>query len=247
MKATAPKVRMVAIAELVRHPRYQMRQDAKGNVKLERGKVREYATVYKTGGDLPPVKVAVVDGAPHLIDGWHRVEALEHNGEHKVRAEVYENVSARDAAWMAAQANLEHGLPLKKADIRRAFGALITARRHLKERGRLHSYREIATMLGNKVPHTTIRNWMLEDFPKIAGQYGKDAPGYGKPDELPRLDPQRALEALSTRHLSDALAAAKGVRGKARRGRLVAQARSVVEALEAGGTWELPPEDGEDF
>jgi len=30
---------------------------------------------------MPPVKIALINGVPVLLDGWHRMAALEESGE----------------------------------------------------------------------------------------------------------------------------------------------------------------------
>lgn len=235
-----PVTRTLLVADLVRLPEYQMRRDRKGDVRLNLAKVAEYANAYKAGSVLPPVSVAVVGGAPIVTDGWHRLAALERNGQAHVDAQVYQGVTAQTALWMAAQANLDHGVPLDRAGLRRVFNALIKSRRHIKARGRLHSYREIAAMLGNRVQHTTVRHWMLSDHPKVARQMGGLDPVAAAGAEFPRIDQQEALAASVAHHLKSARAAATGLTAPARRGRAITDLREVLAELEAGGTWTVP-------
>lgn len=156
---------IVSLTHLVRSSEYQVRK------KLDPVAVTRYETTLKAGGTLPPVTVADVEGVLILVDGFHRVEARERLGEGRVEAEIIKT-SKRDAKGMAAMANLQHGLPLKNSEIRRAFGLYIEARRHVKTRKQLKSYREIGQELGK--PHTTIRQWMQKDFPRIFKQYSGD-------------------------------------------------------------------------
>lgn len=241
----APVTRLLRIDDLVQLPEYQMRRDARGRPVLDRGAVARYATAYRAGQQLPPIRVAILNDAPVVVDGWHRIAALRQTGAQEVLAEVYTGIGPREALAMAAKANLEHGVPLKRREVRNAFRALIKAREHIGERGRLKSYREIAEMLGGQVAYTTVRNWMLEDFPAIferyAGNDGREAEPWREGGQ--RLDLQEALEGAAMEALQSALASARGVTSEARRGRIVAEARRVMAELEAGGRWVLPDAD----
>ena len=130
----------VLIADLVRDRSFQVRAG------LDRATVTRYANVLKAGITMPPIRVAVVDGAAVVVDGWHRLAAVELLGGTTIEAVVVE-ASERDARWMAAQANLQHGRPLKSVEVREAFRFYIRARKH-RAGGRLRSYREIAQDLG---------------------------------------------------------------------------------------------------
>lgn len=79
------------------------------------------------------------------------------------------------------------------------FRAYVKARQHLAGRHRFKSYREISKELGF-AQHTTIRNWMRRDFPKIAGKMAAgDAGNYdagpprGCPEGLKMDGVRRAL------------------------------------------------------
>jgi hypothetical protein len=120
---------------------------------------------------MPPIKVALIEDARVVVDGWHRLAALEKIGRYEVEGEIVK-ATAREALWLAAQANLEHGLPLKSPEIRAAFRAYIRAQQHRGPRGNLKSYRQIAQELGGVRRYTTIRNWMKKDFRKIFDAMG---------------------------------------------------------------------------
>tara|TARA_R110002074_G_C12533272_1_gene665080 strand:+ start:2074 stop:2685 length:612 start_codon:yes stop_codon:yes gene_type:complete len=197
---------------------------------------------YGAGQPLPPICIAVVNDVPYLVDGWHRVAALERNETLQTEAEVHLDVTASDALAMAALANLKHGLPLSNADVRTAFNALIAARQHIPSKGRVCSYRDLAEMLGNRVRHTTVRHWMQKDHSKIAAYMSKGEP-LALPDaEPPKANIQELLEGNATLMLKEALAAARGITAPARRGRVLALISRVADEVEAGGSWELPDE-----
>src|SRR4051794_32576964 len=101
-------------------PKFQMRNDLNDAV------IERYITTLKSEKEMPPIKVALVDGMYLLLDGWHRVEATKGLDRHKIKALVFE-VSRSDALWIAAQANLEHALQLKSREIKNVFKAYIKA------------------------------------------------------------------------------------------------------------------------
>ncbi|MFL1387825.1 ParB N-terminal domain-containing protein [Pseudomonas tritici] len=177
--ATTPTTAKVTIAQLCRSKDFQVR------AKLCSHTVQRYATAIKAGQELPPLQVALVDGVPCLVDGYHRAEALEYLGYVEAEAVITET-TRHEAQWMAATANLTHGLPLKTRELRQVFRVYIRTGRHKKGRGRLKSYREIAQDLGR--PHTTIRLWMEKDFKKLFNEYG-DANRRARGDDSVRPPP----------------------------------------------------------
>lgn len=161
---------VLSINEIHRDPEFQIR------AKTDRGTITRYVNVLKSGGEMPPVTVARVDGVFILVDGFHRMAAFEALGRSKIDAEVHETTH-REALWMAGKANMKHGLPLKTPELRLVFKAYVRAGQHKAGRGKLKSYREIGEAIGKS--HSTIRNWMKQDFPRVAAAMGGDGAGKG--------------------------------------------------------------------
>lgn len=231
------RIETVQISTLLRDPRFQVRQ------KLDQQTINRYAAVYSSGRAMPPIKVALVNGAAVVVDGWHRLAALDKLGRYQVAAEIVE-ASEQEAIWLAAQANLEHGLRLKSPEIRTAFRAYVRAKKHQKKWGNLKSYREIAEELGGLRRYTTIRHWMMKDFPNIAARMGgdetfKDTGGL-------RDKPTADFDQIAEKALNEALAASRGVECPMKRGRLIKLAESVLTEITDGGPWS-PPEEQSDF
>jgi hypothetical protein len=183
----------VVIAQLCRSSEFQVRS------KLCQSTVNRYAAAIKAGQQLPPLSVALVDGVPCLVDGYHRAAALELLGSVSAEA-VVTTTTKLDAQWMAAKANMQHGLPLKSKELRQAFRVYIRTGQHRKGRGKLKSYREIGQEIGRS--HVTIRNWMAQDFKKLFREYGQElSNGMGEeamPEkEQPPADAKPALERLA--------------------------------------------------
>lgn len=135
--------------------------------------VKRYAQQMEAGHIFPPVTICRVGDVLYLADGWHRLAAAEMNNAGFIKAIVIES-TIEDARWAAGEANLRHGLPLKRSEIRNVFRLFIKARKHLKGKKRM-SYAEIGAVLGK--PKTTIRNWMIKDFPRIAAGMSSDEEG----------------------------------------------------------------------
>ncbi len=222
------ETRCVPVDSLCLDPRFQMR------MRLDRGTVDRYAHVYSSGNTMPPIRVAVVNGAAIVVDGWHRVAALRRLGVRDTAAEVV-TTSIQEALWMAAQANLGHGLPLKPREVRKVFRAYVRAKKHRDDNGRLKSFRVIAGELGGLVGYTTVRNWMRQDFPKIAAKYGQDGNAAGG---LREPGVTGSLYNTAADNLRNALAAYRGVTDDTHRAQLVKTAQDVLREMMQGFDWE---------
>ena len=171
----------VALSDVQRDPMYQVRR------RLSPENIRRLRTVYQSGKKVDPIVVAFVDGEslPFVIDGHHRYSALE-----GIEAEVVDvraiATSRRQARWMAAKANLQHGLPLSTREHRPVFQAYITTRQHVLADGRSQSYAEIGAAIG--VKKTTVYTWMRKDFPDLFRKMGREDLPSG-PREQPPLPP----------------------------------------------------------
>jgi len=127
----SPTTTSVVLSRLVRNPNLQVRR------KLDQATINRYVEVLKAGNEMPPIKVAIINEAPVLIDGWHRVAAMEQLGLRDAEA-IVQQATEKEAFWLAAKANLEHGLPLKKSELREVFRAYVKARQHKKNHQDTH-------------------------------------------------------------------------------------------------------------
>lgn len=153
------------------------RQDWQVRASLDQAAIARYATQYRNGADLLPIKLARITegcGALYVLDGRHRLQAAIREDLRELPA-IIMDTTEQEALWLAAEANMIHGVPLKKADHRRVFKAFIKAEKH-KMGKRLMSLRDIAEALQGIAAHTTIHGWMRKDFPALARQYAADTP-----------------------------------------------------------------------
>lgn len=196
--------------------------------------VERYAKSMKAGTEFDPIKLANVEGMLILVDGWHRLAAIERLGGTHVYAEV-KPANRQQAIWMAASANLQHGVPLKSSELRNVFRAYVTSRQHLQGKGQLRSYREIGAELGKG--HTTIRNWMKKDFANVAARMaGNDCmDGLGGIREIALPD----LSA-SERHIASLLEAFQSSSDPTFRGNVIGAVRATLADMVASGGWTEP-------
>lgn len=104
------EIRDIKIDELILDPTLYLRD------RLDDFTVERYADSWER---LPPVSVYEVDGKLLLADGFHRHAAAVMLGKHSIPAEV-KHGSFTDALDFVASVNLFHGLPLTRAERRRA-------------------------------------------------------------------------------------------------------------------------------
>ncbi|WP_055128806.1 ParB N-terminal domain-containing protein [Pseudomonas mediterranea] len=180
----APGVVDVGVARIVRSPELQPRKG------LDLPTVKRYAAQLDAGHQFPPLTIYQVGTVLYLADGWHRLAAAESLDHGYVKAQVIVG-TFEEAQWAAGEANLRHGLPLKSSEIRNAFRLFIKARKY-RQRGGFMSYAEIGAVFGKG--KTTIRSWMLKDFPKIAARMSSD--DHGKNNKWCQEDTETDTERL---------------------------------------------------
>lgn len=217
----------VSINQIARDAKFQVRK------RLNEATVKRYENNYRAGRTMPPVKIALVKDVPVLVDGWHRLKALENLGKAHVEAEV-QKTTRREALWLAASANLSHGLPLKSAELRAVFRAYIRSDQHVLTNGRLKSYREIAADLGK--PHGTIYNWMRKDFPRVAAKLSGDAGGTGGLPEasFDTASPEVAAARVAIVKLTEAFV---GTSDAEDRGMIIDELETALSQMKGSSNW----------
>ena len=103
-------IRDLPLDDLVLDPNLNLRD------RLDDFSVERYADAWDR---LPPITVFDVDGRWLIADGFHRHAAAIMLGKHKVPSEIRAGTFA-DALDFVASVNLFHGLPLTRAERRRA-------------------------------------------------------------------------------------------------------------------------------
>jgi hypothetical protein len=222
-------IRQLRIKDIVRDAKYQ------GRVRLDLAAVRRYEAKYKAGTEMDPVSVAMLNSAPILLDGWHRIQALENLGRLVVAAKVVKVTSAREVKLLAAQANLEQGLYLKAADIKRCFLMYLDGGGHLDARGQFTGYEKLGQVFGKS--KATVWNWTRRHRPRIAAQFAREEQARWADLGLPRKPigtPEDNLADSVSRALDTALAAFRGITDDAERGFLIKRADAMLAAMRSG-------------
>ncbi len=230
----------IPLKDVVQHDPWQVRWQ------LDDGTVKRYQTMTEAGSTPPPIKVArIPDGRLLLVDGWHRMKARALRFDElqpEMICALVAPLSPNEAQWQAARANMGHGLQLKAAELREVFRAFIKAGMHKGPRGVLLSYREIAPHVGKK--HTTIRNWMIADFPAIARKMGGTEQG-----NKDGAQPPTAALSLAEEQCEEVIRMASGAMGALpqltshQRFQLVEAVRALITEAERLGIEAPPPED----
>lgn len=86
--------------------------------------VSEYEERMSEGENFPPLLVWAVDGAHILLDGFHRLPAMQNCGFVDCEAKVFKGTKA-EALIAAAVANRQHGLKMTSADKRKTIMKLV--------------------------------------------------------------------------------------------------------------------------
>lgn len=229
--ATAPIKGKVLLADIIQDPLFQVRE------KLDAGTVARYADAMKAGIELPPIAVMKVNGAPMLIDGWHRVAAARRLGIEELVAIITEG-SEDDLRWEAARANLTHGLPLKKKELRPVFQAYVRSGQHRGRGNRVKSARDISKDLQGAVHHGTVLRWMEADFPAVyrAMKTATPEPEGGLRGE--RLTATERRSRAIRKALEVVTANARGITDRKQRGEMIALLEATTEALKTAAPWE---------
>lgn len=172
--------------------------DVQPRVVISEDAIRRYKDALRNNrNSLPPVLLADLGAVKEtwegrrkvltVIDGYHRFKAHEELREKSILARVIRCDPER-ARWLAALANMTHGLPLKRGDHREAFRRYVRAGENRKPDGGLKSYREIVGDLNGMRAVGTVYKWMQRDFPQIAAEMAeRDGPleveEQGKPEQ----------------------------------------------------------------
>ncbi len=244
------KIHLVPPDAITADPSFQVR------ARIDGGKVHEYATAMRVGAAFPPLRLARINGALFLIDGWHRLEAhkrrlsmvKEWSDRRKLEAiaVTIEDMSEADARFAAATANLRHGLPMKPRERKRVFKLYMEQGRWRARAGQVKPTRKIAEDLGGLAAHTTIWMWIKREHPRVAAlmenpegsrRAGVEPP---TPHAIPSLFPKDARG-----HLEAARKAVRGVSDPEERRAILEEVRQL--AAELRGEWTGPEAEPEAF
>ncbi len=250
-----PEVREVEIKELYMSDEFQMRDG------LDSKLIDQLADAYWAEQHVTNITVAQVDDLLILVDGYHRVAALERLAlgsfellGRTIMADVHKT-SRQGALLMAARANMTPGKPLKSQEKRKGLKVYIDNKGHhvggRDKRGRRKPPKSFGTIAGELgLPKTTVIRWMYADCPReataISNATVRDT-GAWKYHQRPLLTDSDKAASKMRKRLEDARVAFQGVKSSPMRKELIKEAARLVQELKAMGAWKKekpkPPKD----
>ena len=175
-------IRDLPLDELVLDPSLNLRD------RLDDFTVERYADSWDR---LPPITVYDVDGRLLIADGFHRHAAAVLLGRRTIRAEVVEGTMT-DALDFVSSVNLFHGLPLTRAERRRAVEVKLRIHYDWSDR-RMAEELAVSRELVAKTRRNLIEGKQIPNNPGRIGADGKTYSSAGLPkdpgERLPKGKP----------------------------------------------------------
>lgn len=178
----AMELRELAVDDLVLDEKLNLRDQ------LDPEAIERYTEAWDR---LPPVSVFEVDGRWLLVDGFHRHASALRANRRQITAEVHQG-TFNEALDFAATANLGHGLPLTRAERRRAAETRLRLHPDWSDR-RLAEESGLSRELFARVRKELQAAGLIPSSSSRVGADGKTYPSAG----LPR-DPNERLPRDST-------------------------------------------------
>jgi len=166
------KIREVPLDDLVLDPNLNLRD------RLDDFTVERYADSWER---LPPITVFNVDDRLLIADGFHRHAAAIMLGKRTIRSEIREG-SFTDALDFVASVNLFHGLPLTRAERRRAVEVKLKLHHDWSDR-RMAEELAVSRELVAKIRRQLIESRQIPNLPGRVGADGKLYTSAGLPKE----------------------------------------------------------------
>ena len=177
-------IREVPLDDLVLDPNLNLRD------RLDDFTVERYADSWER---LPPITVYEVEGRLLIADGFHRHAAAVMMGKRTIPAEIRAGTFT-EALDFVAGVNLFHGLPLTRAERRRAVEVKLKLHHDWSDR-RMAQELAVSRELVLKIRKQLIESHQIPNLPGRVGADGKLYTTAGLPkdenERLPRDNPQR--------------------------------------------------------
>src|SRR6516162_5393346 len=205
--AAAMDLRNVPLNDLVLDPNLNLRD------RLDDFTVERYADSWDR---LPPITVYEIDGKLLVADGFHRHAAAVMIGKRTIPAEIRVGTFT-DALDFVATVNLFHGLPLTRAERRRAVEVKLKLHHDWSDR-RMAEELAVSRELVAKIRRQLIESRQIPNLPGRVGADGKLYTSAGLPKEpterAPKEQPPTAEEYEKTERGRRGLAGAPAVEPK---------------------------------
>jgi hypothetical protein len=166
------KIRDIPLDDLVLDPNLNLRD------RLDDFTVERYADSWDR---LPPITVFDVDDRLLVADGFHRHAAAVMLGKRAIKAEIREG-SFTDALDFVASVNLFHGLPLTRAERRRAVEIKLKLHHDWSDR-RMAEELAVSRELVAKIRRQLIESHKIPNLPGRVGADGKLYTSAGLPKD----------------------------------------------------------------
>jgi hypothetical protein len=175
------EIREIALDELVLDPNLNLRD------RLDDFTVERYADSWQR---LPPIVVWDVDGQLVVADGFHRHAAAVMLGKPSIKAEVMHGTFT-EALDFVASVNLFHGLPLTRAERRRAVEVKLKLHHDWSDR-RMAEELAVSRELVAKIRRQLIDGNQIPNNPGRVGADGKMYSSAGLPKDPGERLPKKA-------------------------------------------------------
>ncbi len=182
------KIREVPLDDLVLDQNLNLRD------RLDDFTVERYADSWDR---LPPITVYRVDDRLLVADGFHRHAAAVMLGKRSIRAEILDG-SFTDALDFVASVNLFHGLPLTRAERRRAVEIKLKLHHDWSDR-RMAEELAVSRELVAKIRRQLIESRSIPNLPGRVGADGKLYTSAGLPREAPERPAKEQPEEVAER------------------------------------------------
>lgn len=166
------KIREIPLDDLVLDPNLNLRD------RLDDFTVERYADSWDR---LPPITVYSIEGRLLVADGFHRHAAAVMLGKRTIRAEIIEG-SFTDALDFVSSVNLFHGLPLTRAERRRAVEVKLKLHHDWSDR-RMAEELAVSRELVAKIRRQLIESRQIPNLPGRVGADGKLYTSAGLPKD----------------------------------------------------------------
>jgi uncharacterized ParB-like nuclease family protein len=216
------------IGDVRERPDFQMRVEG-----VSDAHARVLERTFRSGGDLEPVRVARINKALYLVDGFHRLQAARAAGRETIAANVA-RMSLEEARGYALLANTKHGKRLSPKDKAHIFARYVELGRHLDAHGTVKACRAIAAELNQVYSHETVRTKLkglgieMDEAVEYPGGYKAWGSGGGDEGELAQEVEDEAWGALEAFRAAGAAMEPVGLQ------ELLGAARELVDALDRG-------------
>jgi ParB-like nuclease domain len=182
------KIREVPLDDLVLDQNLNLRD------RLDDFTVERYADSWDR---LPPITVYRVDDRLLVADGFHRHAAAVMLGKRSIRAEIRDGTFT-DALDYVASVNLFHGLPLTRAERRRAVEIKLKLHHDWSDR-RMAEELAVSRELVAKIRRQLIESRSIPNLPGRVGADGKLYTSAGIPREAPERPAKEQPEEVAER------------------------------------------------